>query len=133
MRSRCPPNTMKIALDYDGTYTADPTLWLRFILDAHAYGHEVSIVTMRFLSEARNGGAEAAPIDARLTALRVPIICTARQAKRAFCENIGQRFDVWIDDNPQAVDLPASAIWPGNERQEGRPKDPCFNKEAVNG
>lgn len=29
---------MNIALDYDGTYTSDPSLWLRFVLDAQASG-----------------------------------------------------------------------------------------------
>lgn len=38
---------MKIALDYDGTYTADPALWDGFIARAKARGHSVWIVTCR--------------------------------------------------------------------------------------
>lgn len=29
---------MKLALDYDGTYTAEPALWDRFIADVKAFG-----------------------------------------------------------------------------------------------
>lgn len=42
---------MNIALDYDGTYTADPDMWLRFVEEAQAAGHKVFIVTMRYESE----------------------------------------------------------------------------------
>ena len=39
---------MKIALDYDDTYTQDPELWLRFVKDALERNHDVRVVTMRF-------------------------------------------------------------------------------------
>jgi hypothetical protein len=38
---------MKIALDYDGTYTVDPQFWEDFITLAKVRGHEVVCVTKR--------------------------------------------------------------------------------------
>ena len=38
---------MKIALDYDKTFTTDMRMWRAFIDLAKAYGHEVVCVTMR--------------------------------------------------------------------------------------
>ena len=40
-----------IGLDYDGTYTVDPDLWLRFVRQAKDRGHEVICVTMRYPEE----------------------------------------------------------------------------------
>jgi len=38
---------MLIALDYDGTYTADPIFWDTFIASAQSHGHGVACITMR--------------------------------------------------------------------------------------
>ena len=38
---------MKIALDYDGTITADKDFFKDLILLARKYGHKTTIVTMR--------------------------------------------------------------------------------------
>lgn len=38
---------MLIALDYDGTYTADPVFWETFIVSARVHGHTVVCITMR--------------------------------------------------------------------------------------
>lgn len=40
---------MIIALDYDGTYTADPALWDQFILLAIKNNHYVVCCTLRHL------------------------------------------------------------------------------------
>lgn len=79
---------MKIALDYDETYTADPELWDKFIASCEGK-HEVWIVTMR---------RPTAPID-----VNYPVIYTSRQAKMEFCLNIGHIFDIWIDDTPEWI------------------------------
>jgi hypothetical protein len=76
---------MLIALDYDNTYTVDPTLWQRFISDATARGHDVKIVTMRYPSEI-------------ITAPPAEVVYTSRKAKRKFFAA-----DIWIDDSPQWV------------------------------
>jgi len=74
---------MLIALDYDGTYTADPDLWDSFIAKAQSNGHEVKIVTMRFPSEP----IENAPVE---------VIYTSRKAKYNAIPA-----QIWIDDTPQ--------------------------------
>jgi hypothetical protein len=74
---------MKIALDYDGTFTLDPMFWDRFAQQAIERGHSVTIVTMRYPDEL-------------ITGLNLPIVYTSRQAKmRHF------NADIWIDDNPR--------------------------------
>ena len=76
------------ALDYDGTYTADPDLWDKFIDLCEERGHTVTIVTMRYPSEGIGGRVDA-------------VIYTSRKAKVAYCESIDRHFDIWIDDNPK--------------------------------
>jgi hypothetical protein len=73
---------MLIALDYDGTYTADPELWNAFILKARELGHNVKIATMRYPSE---------PIPD----VGCEVIYTSRKAKFGCMPA-----DIWIDDNP---------------------------------
>src|ERR1700704_5852874 len=73
---------MKIALDYDDTYTADPELWDDFIDAAIARGHEVAIVTKR------------PPRAGAPTRRDIPKIFTDKKAKAAFYPA-----DVWIDDD----------------------------------
>ncbi len=74
---------MLIALDYDGTYTADPILWESFIKKAQERGHEVKIVTMRFPSEP-------------LPDIGLDILYTSRKAKFAALPQA----NIWIDDMP---------------------------------
>lgn len=38
---------MRIAIDYDSTWTADPLFWQNFVLAAKASGHDVRMVTAR--------------------------------------------------------------------------------------
>lgn len=76
---------MKIALDYDGTYTRDPEFWKVFIMSARIRGHEIAIVTMRFPEE-------------KLDAGDLEVIYTSRQAKARHYQA-----DVWIDDMPLSV------------------------------
>ncbi len=78
---------MRIALDYDKTYTEDPTLWDAFVAMAQARGHEVHIVTMR-----HDNAQEA------LIGMPVEVIYTGRQAKISV-----HRADVWIDDSPHWI------------------------------
>jgi hypothetical protein len=85
---------MRIALDFDGTYTRDPLLWDAFVHAALIGGHEVVIVTMRDESEP-------------LPRLTIPIVYTSRQGKVAHMARIGKPIDVWIDDKPQFLMLGA--------------------------
>lgn len=72
---------MKIALDYDGTYTRDPGLWDLFIFNAKTRGHTVEILTMRYPHEE----LEVVP-DCR-------VVYTCRKAKCKF------PYDIYIDDS----------------------------------
>jgi hypothetical protein len=76
---------MLIALDYDKTYTTDPTLWDGFVRLAQTRGHEVKIVTMRKPDEAVND----VPVD---------VVYTSRKAKASVV-----KADIWIDDSPNWI------------------------------
>jgi len=117
---------INIGLDYDGTFTADPNLWLRFILDAQAAGHEVHVVTMRYPSETANADPEAKNyFDPRLRALGCRVHATSRGAKKPYMLQHGINIHVWIDDNPKAVDLDATVLWPDQDiAPEGHPVVP---------
>ncbi len=71
-----------IALDYDGTYTADAELWDAFICAATKKGHKVIILTMRFPHES----IANAPCE---------VVYTSRKAKYNFVNA-----DIYIDDKP---------------------------------
>lgn len=76
---------MLIALDYDKTYTADPTLWNDFIAIAQKRGHEVKIVTLRYPDET----IENAPVE---------VVYTSRKAKALIV-----KADIWVDDSPHWI------------------------------
>ena len=82
---------MKIALDYDFTYTLDSEFWNDFIANAKKYGHEVICVTMRY-------GKEEDVVD-----MPIRVIYTGRKAKRPFLEAMNIRIDIWIDDSPDWI------------------------------
>lgn len=116
---------MNIALDYDGTYTNDPDLWLAFVDDAVEKGHQVTVVTMRYPSEATS-------LDPRLMRLlntQGPLVrrlvCTSRAAKQPYCQVEGLQIHVWIDDNPKAIHMSAQEVW-GSVSPEGQVVDPVY-------
>lgn len=80
---------MRIALDYDGTYTRDPQLWDQFIGSCAGAGHELVCVTMRYPEEAISPPCE--------------VVYTSREAKLPFMVALGRKPDVWIDDNPHWI------------------------------
>lgn len=77
---------MKIALDYDGTYTLDPHFWDDFIEEAQARGHSVIIITSRHK-------------DQRVE-LEVPchVIYCNYMPKEDFYNP-----DIWIDNDPRWI------------------------------
>lgn len=86
---------MLIALDYDGTYTADPELWDEFISKAIMRGHQVYCVTMRYAD------SENLEVERDLGEKVDKIIYTNRKAKKqAFRMQCDENPDIWIDDNP---------------------------------
>lgn len=97
--------TVNIGLDFDGTITADPQLWIDFVIKALRRKHRVYIVTMRCPTEPHVLLKEFETYGG------VKIIYTSRQAKRPVCEALGINIDIWIDDNPRAVNEDAQQIW----------------------
>jgi len=81
---------MIIAIDHDGTYTEDPALWDKFILNCTERHHKVIMVTMRHPEELLPG-----PLPAGIT-----VIYTSRAAKAGYLAEMGIVPDIWIDDNP---------------------------------
>lgn len=96
---------MKIALDFDGTFTLDPEFWTDFINLVAKRGHLVYLVTMRhgipegiYTSHHCDEYSEVYDELANLPIAQY--IFTGRKAKKAFCDDLGLYIDVWIDDNP---------------------------------
>ena len=87
---------MKIAIDYDGTYSAAPELWEYFINLAESQGHDVRIVTHR--EETKDNISDKIHPQ-------IKIIYTDGVAKQWFCERRGDFWvpDVWIDDKPRGI------------------------------
>lgn len=90
---------MKIALDYDGTYTADPDFWKRFLqLSFATKGTEVVIVTFR------DDRHDRTPDFDYFDRLMVPVFFTRGIAKKFYCDHFGPgKIDIWIDDKPETI------------------------------
>ena len=87
--------SLMFAIDYDGTFTADPHFWMEFIESAKARGHACICATMRHPNE------EILPEHAKLFEA---VVYTSRQAKRPVVDRAGYRPSIWIDDLPFTVD-----------------------------
>lgn len=113
---------MKIALDFDDTYTLDPDFWNTFIALAESLGHEVRIVTAR---DDRFDRTRALVEIEKL----VRVIYCRGVAKRWYVTHFGDGFtpDIWIDDNPESI-LENSSFTPDDlhnwreSRIEGAPQ-----------
>jgi hypothetical protein len=87
---------LRIALDFDETYTLNEDFWDDFIQKCLDEGHDVRIVTFR----------KSTMRDPRLDELatRIPVIYTQYKQKRAYCAAIEEWFPhVWIDDSPEFI------------------------------
>ena len=93
---------MKIALDYDGTYTADPEMWNEVIEVFKNHGHEVTCVSSRFATNPPT----LVPLD---------IVCCSFRAK---CRSFAA--DIWIDDNPWSIHIDYPRDSSGNVGSPGR-------------
>lgn len=89
---------LKIAVDYDETYTADPDLWYEFMSSARDRGHHVFICTYR---------DDRFDVDETLAFLDqddFQIVYTRGVAKKWWCEQFGPgKVDIWIDDKPNRI------------------------------
>lgn len=87
---------MNIAIDYDGTWTADPFLFNALVGLARHRGHECFIVTGR--KESDRPSVIAGEI---ISGLRV--ICCNGRMKEEVCRELGIKIDIWIDDMPGMI------------------------------
>ena len=83
---------MRIALDFDETFTEDPVLWTAFVVKAKTRLHIVTFVTYRPDNE------DNADIEYEAECLGIDIVYTAGRQKQ-HCFNA----DVWIDDSPETI------------------------------
>lgn len=84
---------MRIALDYDGTYTRAREFWDGVIESAKGRGIEFVCITMRSPDE----GIQ----------MPCPIFYTSREGKLFWCARRGLKVDVWIDDQPEFIVMDA--------------------------
>jgi len=82
-----------------------------FVNLARSRGHKVWIVTMRYPSEVNNPKNPEKSIPQYFIDAVDGIVFTSREAKRPAVEKVGIEIDVWIDDNPIAVEKSATEIW----------------------
>lgn len=90
---------MRIALDYDATYTLDPGFWEEFEEIAGRNGHDVRIVTIR------DDRYDRTPDLIELERY-FKVIYTRGVAKKWFVSHFVPDFhpvDVWIDDRPETI------------------------------
>lgn len=86
---------MTIAIDWDGSFTEDPALWLTFALEARKRSHRVIIVTGRKASE------HAELVEN--TPVWMELFFTGGQTKDRFMRKQGIIVDVWIDNDPWTI------------------------------
>ena len=89
---------MNIAIDYDNTFTADPTLFRLFITIAEYAGHACLIVTHRNSTHVKKIMGDMGP--------GVHIIFASGISKVRATEDAGWPIDIWIDDNPEGISQP---------------------------
>tara|TARA_R110002126_G_scaffold192495_8_gene340675 strand:- start:846 stop:1172 length:327 start_codon:yes stop_codon:yes gene_type:complete len=81
-----------IALDFDDTFTSDPTLWTAFVLKAKLRLHTVTFVTYR------PPLGNNSDIEYEADCLGIDIVYTGGVQKQ-HCFDA----DIWIDDSPETV------------------------------
>lgn len=113
---------MRLALDYDKTYTLDKEFWQWIIVAAQERGHEVIICTIR------HPELDWHP-DFKLLQhnFGVKTYFTDGWPKKQFMENEGIVIDVWIDDSPKSIingsawtpNSPELAAWRAENKKNG--------------
>ena len=91
---------MNIAIDFDGTLTADPVTMSAVVRRMIDGGHSVFLVTQRRATDENISLIEGVLADLDLN---IPIFMTGLKAKKPFVKNIGVAIDIWIDDNPNSI------------------------------
>ncbi len=101
---------MVIALDIDKTWTEDPGFWCEYFDLCKKYDHEIIFVTGRrnYSDDLEKYGLffyddNYVTLDPySLGKIKRVIYCTGKP-KRATCEYLGIKIDIWIDDCPEMI------------------------------
>src|SRR5277367_5812597 len=94
---------MLIALDNDGTFTAMPEVWTKFVEHARSTGAEVICISSRF---------PQVPISG----FPGKVYYTCGQQKWEWADEHGIKVDIWIDDMPCCIGGPPG-LEPGQAKQ----------------
>lgn len=87
-------NKLTIAIDYDDTYTADPSFWDKFIQLAVEHSHKVICITARRnILEHRQELMKSLPEG-------IEIYFSYDEPKADFIKRQNIVVDIWIDDSP---------------------------------
>lgn len=92
-----PFDQLRVAVDFDGTFTASPALFCQLIGMMKKYGADVRFVTFRF----RTGNNS--DILSWGERLEVPVIFTEGRQKESFCAAQDWEPTFWIDDDPRFI------------------------------
>jgi len=88
---------MLIALDFDGTYTADPVVWDLIIKSLQERGHAVHIVTLR------DQNLDRLKDHDRFWNMGVRVVYCDGRSKLDVAKEMGLEYDIWIEDDPRCV------------------------------
>lgn len=88
---------LKIAIDYDDTFTADKGMWYSIINIMKTSGCDVRFVTFRFESTSRYSNED---ILRDSDQVNIPIIFCNGKQKAHIVEELGFDVNIWIDDSP---------------------------------
>jgi hypothetical protein len=91
---------LTIGIDYDGTFTADPTSWSAMIRLFRGNGHRFFLVTAR-----RETEENVVEINDMLDhwGCQMPIVFSSLGSKLYAVEKRGIKIDIWIDDDPDKL------------------------------
>lgn len=89
---------MKIGIDFDGCFRADPEAWKEAIDCFHAAGHECILVTKRHPDDEESVREVVNKVDGQM-----PLIFCGHNYKEDVVREQGIDIDVWIDDNPEFI------------------------------
>ena len=97
---------MKIALDYDDTYTEDNDLFTAFVAKAKSRNHEIKFVTARSIL------GDNSDIETSAKLLGIEVVYCSHQPKRSCWDA-----DIWIDDMPEMIVLPPKPTGMGRNKR----------------
>ncbi|WP_172564666.1 hypothetical protein [Vibrio navarrensis] len=88
---------MRIALDYDKTFTGDRALFSEFVMISKRRGHDIKFVTARY-GERKNDDIERDAMQ-----LGIDIVYTDGRKKKPLLSDMLWTPDIWVDDDPDSI------------------------------